>query len=127
MSRDFYPTGQVTLDGSVLVQADKWNDKADNSLKLEATLANPNGTPVLGMRTREVSWDMKVDNNGPEIDMINAVNEGRPMNLGFKFPNISVNTTIRATAASATVTQGLGDVCIVSCTAKGSSDDSTGI
>jgi hypothetical protein len=127
MSRDFYPTGQVTLDGSVLVQADKYSAKYDNSLKLEGTLANPNGTPVVGMRSVEVSWDMKVDNNGPELAMLSAVNAAAPMMLGFKFPNLGVSTTINATAASASITQALGDVCIISCTAKGSSADNTGV
>lgn len=127
MARDFYPTGQVTLGGSVLVQADKYSAKYDNSLTLKATLANPNGSPVTGMRSVEVSWDMLVDNNGPELEMVKAVNDAAPMALGFKFPQLGVNTTVKATAASATIAQSLGDACIVSCTAKGHTDDSTGI
>jgi hypothetical protein len=127
MGREFYPTGQVTLEGSVLVQADKYSAKYDNSLTLKATLANPNGTPVTGMKSVEVSWDMLVDNNGPELDMLKAIDEARPMLLGFKFPNLGVNTQINATAASATVAQSLGDACVVSCTAKGHSADTTGI
>lgn len=127
MGREFYPTGQVTLEGSVLVQADKFSAKHDNSLTLKATLANPNGTPVTGMRSVEVSWDMLVDNNGPELDMVNAVTEARPMLIGFKFPNLGVNMSCKATAASATVGQSLGDTCVVSCTAKGYVEDSTGV
>ena len=127
MAREFYPTGQVTLGGSVLVQADKYSEKHDNSLKLEGTLANPDGAPVTGMRSVEVSWDMKIDNNGPEIEILKAVRAAAPMALGFKFPSIGINTTLSATAASATLAQSLGDVCVVSCTAKGHMIDSTGI
>lgn len=127
MARDFYPTGQVTLGGSVLVQADKFSAKYDNNLKLEATLANPNGTPVTGMRSVEVSWDMKVDNNGPEIQMLSAVTAASPMALGFKFPNLGVSASMNATAATASIAQALGDVCVISCTAKGSIAENTGV
>ena len=127
MAREFYPTGQVTLNGSTLVQADKFNMKPDNALQLKATLANPNGTPVTGMRSVEVSWDMLIDNNGPEVDAIAAVNEGRIDLIGFKFPAQNVNTTCRVAWASATVAQSLGDACIVSCMAKGHVEDTTGI
>jgi hypothetical protein len=127
MSRDFYPTGQVTLDGGVLVQADKYSAKYDNSMKLEGTLANPDAAPVVGMRSVEVSWDMKVDNNGPELAMLSAVNAAAPMMLGFKFPNLGISTIVKATAASASIAQSLGDVCVISCTAKGSTANNTGV
>lgn len=127
MGRDFYPTGQVKLEGSTLVQADNFSANVDNSLALKATLADPNGTPVVGMRSAEVSWDMLVDNNGPEVDMVNAVNEARPMEMGFKFPVQGVDATFKATAANAKIGQKLGDACVVSCTAKGHVLTSSGI
>lgn len=116
--RETFPTGQLNLNDSALVQADEVSIKVDNSLKLDATLADPNGTPVAGMRSVEVSWKMKVDQRGPELRMIDAVTEAQPMPLGFLFPGGEVRN-FSATAASATVTQRLGEVCTVDCVAKG--------
>lgn len=127
MAREFYPTGQVTLNGSVLVQADKFNMKPDNGVQLKATLANRKGTPVFGMQQVEVSWDMLVDNTGPEVDAVTAVNEGRIDLIGFKFPEQNVNVTCRVAWASATFAQSLGDAGIFSCVAKGHIEDSTGV
>lgn len=116
--RETFPTGQLTLDSSALVQADNVSIKIDNSLKLEATLADKNGTPVTGMVSAEISWKMKVDQRGPELKMIDAVTEAQPMALGFLFPG-GEQRDFKATAASATIAQQLGDVCTVDCTAKG--------
>lgn len=127
MGRDFYPTGQVKLEGSVLVQADNFNATNDNGVSLKATLANPNGTPVKGMLSAEVTWDMLVDNNGPEVDMLKAVSDMRPMEMGFKFPVEGVDVTFKAVASNAKLAQKLGDVCVVSCTAKGHVLTSSGI
>lgn len=126
MARDFYPTGQVTFDGGVLVQADKFSAKADNSLKLEGTLANPNGTPVFGMRSVEVSWDMKIDNNGPELPWLTMVVQGTiSMPIGFKFPNLGVNATFLVAAGTGSLAQSLGEIGVVTCTAKGHMSDAT--
>lgn len=126
MARDFYPTGQVTFDGSVLVQADKFSAKSDNSLKLEGTLANPNGTPVFGMRSVEVSWDMKIDNNGPELPWFTMVMQGTiSMPIGFKFPNLGVNATFLVAAGTGSLSQSLGEIGVVTCTAKGFMSDAT--
>lgn len=126
MSRDFYPTGQLTLGGEVLVQVDEVSIEIDNALKLEATLANKNGTPVTGMVTAKVSWKMKVDNNGPEIPMVSSVTAAAPMPLGFKFQG-GVVVNLNATAGSAKLGQKLGDVFAVDCSAMGSIVDSSGI
>lgn len=128
MSRDFYPTGQVTFEGGVLVQADKFSAKPDNSLKLEGTLANPNGTPVFGMRSVEVSWDMKIDNSGPELPWFRMVVEGTiGMQIGFKFPALDVNATFIVAAGTGSLSQSLGEVGVVTCTAKGHMVASTGL
>ena len=128
MSRDFYPTGQVTLDGGVLVQADKFSAKADNSLKLEGTLANPNGTPVFGMRSVEVSWSMKIDNQGPELPWFRMVVAGTiAMPIGFKFPNLGVNATFIVAAGTGSLAQSLGDPTVCDCTAKGYISETTDI
>jgi len=116
--REFYPTGQLTLNSSALVQAENVSIAVDNSLQLKATLADRNGTPVTGMISVEISWDMYVDQRGPEIDMINAVTEAEPMPLGFLFPG-GTQRDFKATAGKATITQTLGDVCKVACNAKG--------
>ncbi len=116
--REFFPTGQLTLDSSVLVQADNVSVTVDNSLQLKATLADKNGTPVTGMVSVEITWDMLVDQRGPELDMLNAVSEAKPMPLGFLFPG-GDQRDFKATAGKATVTQNLGDVCKVNCSAKG--------
>jgi len=116
--REYFPIGQLTLDSSALVQADNVSISVDNSLKLEATLADRNGTPVAGMVSVEITWDMKVDQRGPELKMIDAVTEAQPMALGFLFPG-GEQRDFKATAAKATITQNLGDLCKVNCTAKG--------
>ena len=118
MARETFPTGQLTLGGSVLVQADKVSVNTDNGLALKATLANPNGTPVVGMRTAEFTWTMLVDNNGPELAAVKAVSDGASLDLGFKFPG-GFSVTGKATAASAKIGQSLGDACMVDVTAKG--------
>lgn len=125
MSRTFFPTGQLTLEGSALVQADEVSIAVDNALALKATLANPNGTPVAGMRKAEFSWKMRVDNNGPEISMVKAVNDASPLPLEFRFPG-GFSCTGQATAASATVTATLGTEVIVDCKAMGYIADSVG-
>lgn len=122
----YYPTGQLTLDGSVLVQVDDVSIEIDNALKLEATLARPDGVPVVGMRTAKVSWKMKVRDEGPEIPMVNAVQAAAPMALGFKLPGLVV-VNLSATAGSAKIGAKLGDVVAVDCSAMGSLVDSTGI
>lgn len=127
MARTFHPTGQVTLNSSVLVDADKYNSKIDNALALKATLARRQGIPVFGMHSAEVSWDMLVTNEGPEIEMVKNVTEEQPMELGFKFPVRGVDMTFQAHAASTTVAQSLGDALIVSCVAKGHVLTSSGI
>lgn len=116
--RTHYPIGQLTLDSSALVQADNVTITVDNALQLKATLADRNGTPVGGMISVEITWDMLVDNRGPEVDMINAVTELRTMALGFLFAGGEQRDFI-ATAAKATVTQNLGDINKVNCSAKG--------
>lgn len=116
--REYYPTGQLTLDNKTLVQAENVSIAVDNSLSLKATLADRNGTPVGGMISVDISWDMLVDQRGPEIDMLNAVSEVKTMPLGFLFPGGTARD-FKATAAKATVTQTLGDVCKVNCNAKG--------
>ena len=128
MGRDFYPTGQVTFEGGVLVQADKFSAKADNSLKLEGTLANPNGTPVFGMRSVEVSWSMKIDNQGPELPWFRMVVAGTiSMPIGFKFPNLGVNATFIVAAGTGSLAQSLGDPAVCDCTAKGYISETVGI
>lgn len=116
--REYYPIGQLTLNSSVLVQADNVSIKIDNGLKLEGTLADPNGTPVGGMVSVEITWDMKVDQRGPELKMIHAVTEMKPLDMGFLFPG-GDQQDFKAAAAAATITQNLGDLCKVNCTAKG--------
>jgi hypothetical protein len=125
MARDFFPTGQISLSSSALQQADEVSFAADNGLSLKATLANPNGTPVAGMRKCEVSFKLRVDNNGPEFSMINAVNQAAPMDLGFKFPG-GYSISVKAVAASATTGQTLGSECILDCKAMGHVTDSVG-
>lgn len=128
MARDFYPTGQVTFEGGVLVQADKLSVKGDNGMKLEGTLADPGGTPVFGMRTVEVSWDMKIDNNGPELPWFRMVFEGTTgMQIGFKFPSLDVNATFIVAAGTGSLSQSLGEVGVVTCSAKGRMVASTGL
>jgi len=116
--REFYPTGQLNLNSSALVQANNVSIAVDNATKLEATLSDKNGTPVTGMVTADISWDMYVDNRGTEIDMINAVTESLPLDLGFLFPG-GVQRNFKTIAAKATISQNLGDVCKVNCNAKG--------
>ncbi len=128
MSREFYPTGQVTFEGGVLVQADKFSAKADNGMKLEATLANRRGTPVFGMQSIEVSWSMKIDDQGPELpwfQMVFAAQGSYP--IGFKFPNLGVNATFMVAPGTGSLQQSQGDPAVCDCTAKGYMSDSTGI
>ena len=128
MSCEFYPTGQVTFEGGVLVQADKFSAKADNGMKLEATLANKNGTPVFGMNSIEVSWDMKIDNEGPELPWFTMLfSATTSMAIGFKFPNLGVNATFNVAPGTGSLAQNLGDPAVCSCTAKGYMSDATGI
>ena len=126
MARDFYPTGQLTYGGSTQVQADNVSIDVGNSGKLDATLANPNGTPVVGMRSVTFTWDMKVDNNGPELAAVTAVINAVIGEVGWKFPgNISINATAMWTAAKPA--QKLGDAWVIPCTMMGSITDATGI
>ncbi len=63
---------------------------------------------------------MLVDNNGPEVSMVNAVIAARPMALGFTSPGVPGGTvTLNATAASANLSMKLGDAFVYACTAKG--------
>jgi hypothetical protein len=117
--REFYPQGQLTMNSAVLVQANGVAITVTNSAKVEATLANPNGTPTTGMVSAEISWDMYVDNRGPEIDAFTAVSEAQPMKLGFLFPG-GVQRDFSCKMAKAAVAQSLGDVCKVNCSAVGS-------
>ena len=126
MARSFYPTGQLTYGGSVQVQADNVSIDVTNSGKLDATLANPNGTPVVGMRSVTFTWDMKVDDTGPELAIVTAVQNALIAPLGWKFPggvSISANTL----HTSAKLAQKLGDAWVINCTAMGSITESTGI
>jgi len=126
MARDFYPTGQLTYGGSTQTQADNVSIDVGNSGKLEATLANPNGTPVVGMRSVTFTWDMKVDNNGPELLVVTAVQNAVTGDIGWKFPGgISLSANVLHTSAK--LSQKLGDAWIVNCSATGSLTDATGI
>ena len=94
--------------------------------KLDATLANPNGTPVVGMRSVTFTWDMKVDDTGPELAIVTAVQNALIAPLGWKFPggvSISANTL----HTSAKLAQKLGDAWVINCTAMGAITESTGI
>ena len=48
MARDFYPTGQVTFEGGVLVQADKFSAKAEGSCTSSARWRDCEGAANLG-------------------------------------------------------------------------------
>lgn len=128
MARTSYGTGQATFGGSVLVQADNFAAKLDNALALKATLANANGTPVFGMRSVEVSWDMLIDNDGPEVAWFSLVMQGAiAIPIGFTFPQLGVDATFTVAAGTGNLTQKLGDPGVVACTAKGSVSGLLGI
>jgi hypothetical protein len=127
MSRDFHPTGQVTMGGSVIVDADNYASDHDNQTTLKATLADNRGLPVSGMRSVNVTWDMLVTNNGPEVEVVAAVEQALRAQVGFKFPVQGVNLLLNITFAKVRVAQKLGDALILSCTGMGHVADSTGI
>lgn len=126
MARSFFPTGQLTLNGSVVVQADNVTFDISNSMTQKATLANKNATNVDGMRTAKVTFDLLVDDTGPEIPMIEAVLNASALALGWKFPG-NVTISLDTNASSAKPAQKLGDVWTIGCEAMGHVVDSQGI
>jgi hypothetical protein len=127
MAREFHPTGQVTMGGSVLVDADNYSSDHDNGVKLVGTLADKRGLPVDGMRQVTVTWDMMVTNEGPEVEVVAAVESALRAQVGFKFPVQGVNLLMNITFSKVKVAQKLGDALILSCTGMGHVADSQGI
>jgi hypothetical protein len=127
MSRDFHPTGQVTFEGSVLVDANNFAGDVDNQTTLKATLADNRGIPVSGMRSFNGSFDLYVTNEGPEIETVNITLAGTQHTCGFKFPVNGINLQALVTFAKCSIKQNLGDALILTCTVMGHIVDAQGI
>lgn len=127
MAREFHPTGQVTFNNSAVVDADNFASDHDAQVTLKATLADKRGIPVDGMRSVTVTFDMYVTNQGPEIGVVSAVEAATRALVGFKFPVLDVNMTVKGTFSKVRVAQKLGDALILSVTVMGHVQDATGI
>lgn len=127
MSRDFHPTGQVTFNQSVLVDANNWTGSVDNQGSLKATLADKRGIPVTGMLSFNGSFDLYITNEGPEIEAVNLCLAGGQHLVGFKFPVNAINLSASVTFSKVDVKQNLGDALILTCTVIGHVVDSQGI
>ncbi len=127
MSRDFHPTGQVTFNSSVLVDANNFTWGADNQGSLKATLADKNGIPVTGMRAVNCSFDLYITNEGPEIQVMSLVDSGELVQAGFKFPGNNVSMLASGILSKADGKQSLGDAFTITVTFMGKTVDTQNI
>lgn len=127
MAREFHPTGQVTFNSSVLVDANNFAWGADNQGSLKGTLADRRGIPVTGMLAVNCSFDLQISNEGPEVAVLSLVDSGTPVQVGFKFPGNNVNMLGSGILSKVDAKQSLGEAFILSVSFIGKAVDYTNI
>lgn len=127
MSRDFHPTGQVTFNSSVLVDANNFAWGGDVQASLKGTLADKRGIPVTGMQSVNCSCDLYVTNEGPEVAVLSLMNSGTIVQMGFKFPGNNVSMLAQGVIGKADIKQSLGDALIITVSFMGHEIDATNI
>lgn len=131
MARTHYPTGQVTLAGSVIVNADNFKLSLTNNAQQRGTLADKNGLPVDGMRAATITVDLYLDNDeairGIQYRAITGVLNGtssEPIQVGYK--NGAVTALVACVPSQVDLADKLGDPAMFSLTALGSVIDNQG-
>lgn len=119
MAREFCPTGQMTIDGTILIDADNVSIKPDNGVNMKGTLAAPQAIPVAGMRSVEISADILVTNETPQVKPITAVEIAQRNQIGFEVPVAGISGVWQVTWTGATLSQKLGDSAVFACSWKG--------
>lgn len=123
MAREFMPNGQATLNSVVLIDLDNFNLKGDNGLQLKATLARKNGIPVDGMRSCEITADIYVTNETPQVKPLSNMLDAKREEIGLIVNSgdfEGLNCTASITWGPVTVVAKLGEGVVYNCTWKGS-------
>lgn len=126
MSRDFHPTGQVTINSSTIIDANNYKSGHDNAGQLKATLADPNGIPVVGMRAVNISFDLYITNEGMQAPVVSMCDNAEVCYVGYKFPVNGINEQAKGIFSKADIAQNLGDALIITCTFIGHTVDLSG-
>lgn len=93
-----YPRGQVSFGAGDLQQCYGAKFSFTNGAKVVSTLRrNPSGVTV-GNKAVSVTFETRIDEDGPERDWFKKVSEASPEQARFKFPG-GVTKTINCTAS----------------------------
>jgi hypothetical protein len=83
-----FPRGQIALGSGDLQQAIVARFTFTNNGKLKHSLRRSPSGYVLGTRDCSGSFELEIDEDGPEIDVFDAIKSGEFKNFRYKMPKI---------------------------------------
>ena len=102
-----YPRGQLAIGNGDLQQAIVSRFSFTANTKLKHTLRQSPSGYVLGTRECTGSFDLEISEDGPEIEVFDAIDEGEIKNFRYKIP--TVTKTIEGVFTSVDVEEPLDD------------------
>lgn len=102
-----YPRGQIAIGNGDLQQASLARFTFTNNGRLKHTLRKTPAGFVLGTREASGSFELQVDEDGPELQVFEAIRAGEIKNFRFKLPQIT--KTIEGIFTSVDVEEPLDD------------------
>ena len=102
-----YPRGQIAIGNGDLQQAVLARFTFTNNAKLKHTLRKTPSGFVLGTREATGSFDLEIDEDGPEREVFEAIRGGEIKNFRYKMPTIT--KTIEGIFVSVDVEEPLDD------------------
>lgn len=102
-----YPRGQIAIGNGDLQQATLARFSFTNNGKLKHTLRKSPSGVVLGTRECTGSFELEIDEDGPEREVFDAIGEGTIQNFRFKMPTLT--KTIEGIFTSVDVEEPLDD------------------
>ena len=90
----FFPRGQVGIGAGDLKQCENAKFDFKRNAKQKSTLAKPQAGYVFGNPEFTGSFDIIIDQDGPERDWIQKVKDGDLIQARFKAPTLTTGATI---------------------------------
>ena len=87
----YYPRGQISLGAGDLTQVTDIKFDFKRNTKLKHTLKKSPSGKVLGVREVTGSFDVIVDEDGPEREYFARVDSGEEVNMRLKLPGVTKN------------------------------------
>lgn len=93
-----YPRGQLSFGPGDMAQVTSVRMSFTNSGKLKHTLKKSPSGKVLGNKEVSGSFDMEIDEDGPEREVFDRIRTGSDVNLRLKIPKVTKNIVVFLTS-----------------------------